>query len=99
MHACVGQTSAPNDRWRKFQRSFFSDVRIPDSHRLGEVNQGWSVALTTLMNERASIAQAAAAVAVATQSYAMLRHFGLDNDSLSRQQLMNIFTYGKVLGG
>ena len=28
---------------------------MPDNHRLGDVNQGWTVALTTLMNERASI--------------------------------------------
>jgi alkylation response protein AidB-like acyl-CoA dehydrogenase len=30
-------------------------VRIPDAHRLDEVGNGWGVALTTLMNERASI--------------------------------------------
>ena len=34
---------------------FFDEVRVPDDHRLGDVNQGWTVALTTLMNERASI--------------------------------------------
>ena len=38
-----------------FNEVFFTDVRIPDSHRLGEVNGGWTVALTTLMNERAAI--------------------------------------------
>lgn len=38
-----------------FNEVYFSDVRIPDSQRLGEVGQGWQVALTTLMNERASI--------------------------------------------
>ena len=36
-----------------FNEVFFNEVRIPDSHRLGDVNGGWSVALTTLMNERA----------------------------------------------
>jgi hypothetical protein len=35
-----------------FNEVFFTDVRIPDSHRLGDVNQGWSVALTTLAHER-----------------------------------------------
>jgi alkylation response protein AidB-like acyl-CoA dehydrogenase len=30
-------------------------VVIPDSQRLGAVNDGWNVALTTLMNERMSI--------------------------------------------
>ena len=39
-----------------FNEVYFTDVRIPDSQRLGEVGQGWQVSLTTLMNERASIA-------------------------------------------
>jgi alkylation response protein AidB-like acyl-CoA dehydrogenase len=39
----------------EFNECFFTDVRIPDSERLGDVGQGWQVALTTLMNERVSI--------------------------------------------
>ena len=38
-----------------FNEVFFTDVRIPDSQRLGEVGEGWKVALTTLMNERLAI--------------------------------------------
>jgi alkylation response protein AidB-like acyl-CoA dehydrogenase len=38
-----------------FNEVYFTDVRIPDSQRLGEVGQGWKVSITTLMNERASI--------------------------------------------
>ncbi len=38
-----------------FNEVYFTDVRVPDSQRLGEVGQGWKVALTTLMNERAAI--------------------------------------------
>jgi len=38
-----------------FNEVYFTDVRIPDSQRLGAVGQGWSVSLTTLMNERLSI--------------------------------------------
>ena len=38
-----------------FNEVFFTDVRIPDAHRLDEIGNGWGVALTTLMNERASI--------------------------------------------
>jgi alkylation response protein AidB-like acyl-CoA dehydrogenase len=38
-----------------FNEVFFTDVRIPDDQRLGAVGNGWAVALTTLMNERASI--------------------------------------------
>ena len=38
-----------------FNEVYFTDVRIPDSQRLGEIGQGWQVSLTTLMNERASV--------------------------------------------
>ena len=38
-----------------FNEVFFTDVRIPDDQRLDAVGNGWRVALTTLMNERASI--------------------------------------------
>jgi len=33
-----------------FNEVYFTDVRIPDSQRLGDVGQGWQVSLTTLMN-------------------------------------------------
>jgi acyl-CoA dehydrogenase len=39
----------------RFSEVYFSDVRVPDSQRLGAINQGWEVSLTTLMNERLSI--------------------------------------------
>ncbi len=39
----------------EFNEVFLTDVRLPDSLRLGEVGQGWSVAQTTLMNERVAI--------------------------------------------
>jgi len=38
-----------------FNEVYFTDVRIPDHQRLGEVGNGWKVSLTTLMNERLSI--------------------------------------------
>ena len=38
-----------------FNEVYFTDVRIPDSQRLGKVGDGWNVSLTTLMNERLSI--------------------------------------------
>jgi alkylation response protein AidB-like acyl-CoA dehydrogenase len=38
-----------------FNEVFFTDVRIPDSQRLGKVGEGWKVALTTLMHERLAV--------------------------------------------
>ncbi|MBB1091696.1 acyl-CoA dehydrogenase family protein [Rhodopseudomonas palustris] len=40
---------------QEFNEVFFTNVRIPDSQRLGAVGDGWNVSLTTLMNERMSI--------------------------------------------
>lgn len=39
----------------EFNEVLLAEVRIPDHHRVGEVGSGWSVARTTLMNERTSI--------------------------------------------
>jgi alkylation response protein AidB-like acyl-CoA dehydrogenase len=44
----------------EFNEVFFTDVRIPDTSRLGAVGEGWRVAGTTLMNERVSIGSARA---------------------------------------
>ncbi|NOT62603.1 MAG: acyl-CoA dehydrogenase [Acidobacteria bacterium] len=38
-----------------FNEVFFSNVRVPVANVLGEVNQGWKTAITTLMNERANL--------------------------------------------
>jgi acyl-CoA dehydrogenase len=38
---------------QEFNEVFFTDVRIPDSHRLDAPGQGWQVAIGTLMGERA----------------------------------------------
>jgi alkylation response protein AidB-like acyl-CoA dehydrogenase len=36
----------------EFNEVFFEDVRVPRANLVGEMNNGWGVALTTLMNER-----------------------------------------------
>ncbi len=40
-----------------FNEVFFEDVRVPLDHVVGEVNQGWQIAMTTLAQERGSSAQ------------------------------------------
>ena len=42
----------------EFNEVFFTDVRIPDEWRLGPLGEGWSVATTTLMNERVALSGA-----------------------------------------
>jgi alkylation response protein AidB-like acyl-CoA dehydrogenase len=38
-----------------FNEVFFTDARLPDEWRVGEIGEGWSVANATLMNERVAI--------------------------------------------
>ena len=44
-----------------FNEVYFTDVEIPDSQRLGEIGDGWKVAITTLMNERLAVGDAGGA--------------------------------------
>jgi alkylation response protein AidB-like acyl-CoA dehydrogenase len=78
-----------------FNEVFFTEVRVPDSYRLGDVNQGWTVALTTLMNERASIGGgggggrgSAMDVSFLAQ---MLHAMGLGDSKVHRNELMKIY--------
>jgi 3-oxochol-4-en-24-oyl-CoA dehydrogenase len=42
-----------------FNEVFLTDARIPDGHVIGQVGDGWRVAITTLMNERTSLSTGA----------------------------------------
>jgi alkylation response protein AidB-like acyl-CoA dehydrogenase len=42
----------------EFNQMFFEDVRVPRKNLLGPLNGGWGVAITTLMNERATLSLA-----------------------------------------
>jgi alkylation response protein AidB-like acyl-CoA dehydrogenase len=83
-----------------FNEVFFNEVRVPDDHRLGDVNSGWTVALTTLMNERAAIGGGGAASGASIMGTARLmelvRHMGSASDPLVRQQLADVFIHGSV---
>ena len=83
-----------------FNEVFFEEVRVPDHHRLGDVNQGWTVALTTLMNERASIGGGGGGgglgLASATRLIEMLRHFDLADDPVLRDELARLYTNFQV---
>ena len=82
-----------------FNEVFFTDVRVPDDHRLGDVNQGWTVALTTLMNERAAIGAGGAGVGGVLggdRLVELLRHLGSNDDPLLRQRLADVYINGKV---
>ena len=75
-----------------FNEVFFTDVRVPDTMRLGDVDEGWTVALTTLMNERMAIGGGGvgSGMDLAGRLKALTRHMGLADDPTVRQQLADV---------
>ncbi len=84
-----------------FNEVFFTGVRVPDSHRLGGVGEGWGVALTTLMNERASIGSGmglARGPGPFERLVALTRFVGADADPVTRDRLARLYTTHVVNG-
>jgi alkylation response protein AidB-like acyl-CoA dehydrogenase len=76
-----------------FNEVFFNEVRVPDSHRLGDVDEGWTVALTTLMNERAAIGGGGAGVGTLnfTRFIELAQHLGVNRDPNIRQSMADVY--------
>lgn len=82
-----------------FNEIFFNEVRVKDSMRLGDINNGWNVALTTLMNERAAIGtNNSGDNNLITRVIAMVKHYGLENDPIIRHELANIVMNYRIAG-
>jgi alkylation response protein AidB-like acyl-CoA dehydrogenase len=80
-----------------FNEVFLTDVVVPDSHRLGDVGAGWSVATTTLGFERAAATKGGTSGGDIFERLVMLaRHVGLADDPLIRQRLAGLYTDGRV---
>ncbi|MTV24300.1 acyl-CoA dehydrogenase [Nitriliruptoraceae bacterium ZYF776] len=83
----------------EFNEVYFNDVRIPDAMRLGEVGQGWSVAMATLMNERVAIGaqvqpREGGAIGHALRAW---RREGADHDPVARDQLVRYWIEAEAL--
>jgi alkylation response protein AidB-like acyl-CoA dehydrogenase len=84
-----------------FNEVFPHDVRVPHWCLLGDVNQGWTVTLATLMVERASIGtntEIGSDDAELARLIGLVRHLGLSRDPITRQELMGIYVGTKVGG-
>jgi alkylation response protein AidB-like acyl-CoA dehydrogenase len=82
----------------EFNEVYFTDVRIPDIERMGDVGDGWRVSITTLMNERVSIGgtvppQGSGPIAGAVAAY---RKFAA-GDAVAREGLMKLWVQAEVL--
>ncbi len=80
-----------------FNEVFLTDVRIPDANRVGDVNDGWRVALTVLMNERMSVAGNLNVGALADPLVALAKRNGSIENSHVRQTIADIFIRAKLL--
>jgi alkylation response protein AidB-like acyl-CoA dehydrogenase len=81
----------------EFNEIYFTDARVPDAYRLGDVGDGWRVALTTLMNERVAIGltslpRGGGAIADAVEVW---KERGLD-DEYWRDELMKLWVEAEV---
>jgi alkylation response protein AidB-like acyl-CoA dehydrogenase len=82
-----------------FNEVFLTGARIPDDQRLGDVDGGWRVVLTTLMHERSAVGGPAAGgsgILSSARLLAMARHFGVDRDPVLRQELASALIHLRV---
>jgi alkylation response protein AidB-like acyl-CoA dehydrogenase len=83
----------------EFNELFMEDARIPDENVIGGVGNGWGVAITTLMHERAGLgAAAAASVKIALGHLIELaRERGLTDDPIVRQRIGQLYIEAEAL--
>ncbi len=70
-----------------FNEVFFDDVRVPASRMIGRLNEGWTIAITTLSHERGGSAPHARLAAELRDMIGMARGRGATGDPRVRQAL------------
>ncbi len=85
----------------EFNEVYLTEVRVPDADRIGDVGEGWRVALTTLSNERTSIGGGGTPPARGSGSIAeALRIWNRDgarHDAVERDRLCRLWIEAEVL--
>ena len=85
-----------------FNEVFLTDVWIPDTDRLGPIDDGWRVAQTTLLNERATITELVSEGAITAGLVELARQAGAQgrpgpDDARVRQALAQIHVDETIL--
>jgi alkylation response protein AidB-like acyl-CoA dehydrogenase len=83
----------------EFNELFIEEARIPDENVVGGVGNGWTVAITTLMHERAGLG-AASAISVKIALGALMelaRERGVDEDPSIRQRIAQLYMEAEAL--
>jgi alkylation response protein AidB-like acyl-CoA dehydrogenase len=83
----------------EFNELFMEEARIPDENIVGGENNGWSVAITTLMHERAGLAFALqVSVQIALRELMeRARETGASKDPIIRQRFAQLYAEAQVL--
>ncbi len=83
----------------EFNELFIEEARIPDENVIGGVGNGWGVAITTLMHERAGLGAASAAQVkiVLGQLLELARERGVDDDPVVRQKIAALLIEAEAL--
>jgi alkylation response protein AidB-like acyl-CoA dehydrogenase len=82
-----------------FNEVFLTDVRVPESHRVGDLNDGFRVILTTLGNERTIATRAPSsggAIGQFERLLGVVDTFGDRTDPHERQRLAQLYIGGRV---
>ncbi len=85
---------------RGFNEIFFEEVRVPAANLLGEVNQGWNLAVSMLMYERVSIGAGGGALNAKRhpELIQLARDLGRSDDPVVRQALAALHISEEIKG-
>ncbi len=85
----------------EFNEVYLTEVRVPDADRIGDVGEGWRVAMTTLMNERNTIGGGSAPPAQGTGAIAeavrIWKEEPIDRNAAVKDELMRAWVDAETL--
>jgi alkylation response protein AidB-like acyl-CoA dehydrogenase len=79
-----------------FNEVFLNDVRVPAANVVGDIDDGWKVAVTTLSNERVTIA-GGSGISDPDRVLTLARTLGKDTDPLFRQKFTQSWIRNEII--